>query len=160
MGAPAPEQPSLGLGLGTPSSPLLPYDDESNLKMTPAAVVERLNRFIIGQVLHREAESVWLPNARCSTRWHACLIHALNYTQDDAKKAVAVAFRNRWRRHRVQPQSLKAEIQPKNILMIGPTGGMGTGNMKLPVCTLLRSLSMHGVPFYQRVCVTHRLWQD
>ena len=123
MGAPAPEQPSLGLGLGTPSSPLLPYDDESNLKMTPAAVVERLNRFIIGQVLHREAESVWLPNARCSTRWHACLIHALNYTQDDAKKAVAVAFRNRWRRHRVQPQSLKAEIQPKNILMIGPTGG-------------------------------------
>ena len=58
MGAPAPEQPSLGLGLGTPSSPLLPYDDESNLKMTPAAVVERLNGFIIGQVLHREPESV------------------------------------------------------------------------------------------------------
>ena len=34
-----------------------------------------------------------------------------------------MAFRNRWRRHRVQPQSLKVEIQPKNILMIGPTGG-------------------------------------
>ena len=33
------------------------------------------------------------------------------WIQDDAKKAVAVAFRNRWRRHRVQPQSLKPEIQ-------------------------------------------------
>ena len=42
--------------------------------------------------------------------------------QDEAKKAVAVAFRNRWRRHRVQPDTLKEEIQPKNILMIGPTG--------------------------------------
>ena len=41
--------------------------------------------------------------------------------QADAKKAVAVAMRNRWRRLRL-PDSLRDEVTPKNILMIGPTG--------------------------------------
>ena len=41
--------------------------------------------------------------------------------QHDAKKAVAVALRNRWRRMQL-PDKLKDEIVPKNILMIGPTG--------------------------------------
>jgi len=41
--------------------------------------------------------------------------------QADAKKAVAVALRNRWRRAQVA-EPLRAEITPKNILMIGPTG--------------------------------------
>ena len=41
--------------------------------------------------------------------------------QNDAKKAVAIALRNRWRRQRV-PENLREEILPKNILMIGPTG--------------------------------------
>ncbi|HKP78941.1 MAG TPA: ATP-dependent protease ATPase subunit HslU [Phenylobacterium sp.] len=41
--------------------------------------------------------------------------------QHDAKKAVAVALRNRWRRRRV-PEDLRDEVTPKNILMIGPTG--------------------------------------
>src|SRR5688572_21956081 len=41
--------------------------------------------------------------------------------QDDAKRAVAVALRNRWRRQRV-PEDLRDEVTPKNILMIGPTG--------------------------------------
>jgi len=41
--------------------------------------------------------------------------------QHDAKKAVAVALRNRWRRRRV-PDDLRDEVTPKNILMIGPTG--------------------------------------
>jgi len=41
--------------------------------------------------------------------------------QDDAKRAVAIALRNRWRRMQV-PEQLRAEITPKNILMIGPTG--------------------------------------
>ena len=41
--------------------------------------------------------------------------------QDDAKRAVAVALRNRWRRRRV-PDDLRDEVTPKNILMIGPTG--------------------------------------
>ena len=41
--------------------------------------------------------------------------------QDDAKRAVAVALRNRWRRQRLAPE-LRDEVSPKNILMIGPTG--------------------------------------
>ena len=41
--------------------------------------------------------------------------------QHEAKKAVAVALRNRWRRRRV-PEDLRDEVTPKNILMIGPTG--------------------------------------
>jgi len=41
--------------------------------------------------------------------------------QHDAKKAVAVALRNRWRRQQLSPE-LREEVTPKNILMIGPTG--------------------------------------
>jgi len=41
--------------------------------------------------------------------------------QDEAKRACAIALRNRWRRLRV-PEHLRQEITPKNILMIGPTG--------------------------------------
>ena len=41
--------------------------------------------------------------------------------QDDAKRAVAIALRNRWRRMQLS-ESLQAEVTPKNILMIGPTG--------------------------------------
>ena len=41
--------------------------------------------------------------------------------QDDAKRAVAIALRNRWRRVQVS-EPLRSEITPKNILMIGPTG--------------------------------------
>ena len=41
--------------------------------------------------------------------------------QDNAKKAVAIALRNRWRRLQL-PEDMRQEITPKNILMIGPTG--------------------------------------
>ena len=41
--------------------------------------------------------------------------------QDDAKRAVAIALRNRWRRMQLH-EELRTEISPKNILMIGPTG--------------------------------------
>ncbi|HEY8017338.1 MAG TPA: ATP-dependent protease ATPase subunit HslU [Dongiaceae bacterium] len=41
--------------------------------------------------------------------------------QDDAKRAVAIALRNRWRRQQL-PEALRDEVLPKNILMIGPTG--------------------------------------
>ncbi|MCA9665895.1 MAG: ATP-dependent protease ATPase subunit HslU [Myxococcales bacterium] len=57
--------------------------------LTPRAIVEALDRYIIGQ--------------------------------KDAKKAVAIALRNRWRRQQV-PDELRDEIYPKNIIMIGPTG--------------------------------------
>ncbi|KAG2482969.1 hypothetical protein HYH03_018146 [Edaphochlamys debaryana] len=66
-----------------------PADDDPHSCMTPKAVVELLDRYIIGQ--------------------------------DDAKRAVAVAYRNRWRRKRV-PASIRDDIVPKNILLIGPTG--------------------------------------
>jgi len=58
-------------------------------ELTPKAIVEELNKHIIGQ--------------------------------DDAKRAVAIALRNRWRRMQVD-EELRVEITPKNILMIGPTG--------------------------------------
>ncbi len=41
--------------------------------------------------------------------------------QSDAKRAVAIALRNRWRRQQLS-ESIREEVQPKNILMIGPTG--------------------------------------
>ena len=41
--------------------------------------------------------------------------------QDKAKRSVAIALRNRWRRRQV-PEALRDEIAPKNIILIGPTG--------------------------------------
>ena len=41
--------------------------------------------------------------------------------QDEAKRAVAIALRNRWRRQQL-PEALRIEVTPKNILMMGPTG--------------------------------------
>jgi len=64
-----------------------PCSDPSHL--TPKEIVDRLDRYIIGQ--------------------------------DDAKRAVAIALRNRWRRQQVD-EDLRDEIAPKNIIMIGPTG--------------------------------------
>ncbi|MBY1011229.1 ATP-dependent protease ATPase subunit HslU [Pseudomonas aeruginosa] len=52
------------------------------------------------------------------------IVHELNrhiIGQDNAKRAVAIALRNRWRRMQL-PAELRAEVTPKNILMIGPTG--------------------------------------
>jgi ATP-dependent HslUV protease ATP-binding subunit HslU len=57
--------------------------------MIPRAILEELNRYIIGQ--------------------------------NKAKRAVAIALRNRWRRQMI-PAALRDEIAPKNIIMIGPTG--------------------------------------
>lgn len=42
--------------------------------------------------------------------------------QDNAKRSVAIALRNRWRRTEIEDPILRNEIMPKNILMIGPTG--------------------------------------
>src|SRR5438105_10964604 len=52
------------------------------------------------------------------------IVHALDryiVGQDAAKRAVAVAIRNRWRRQRLAPE-LRKDVTPKNIIMIGPTG--------------------------------------
>jgi ATP-dependent HslUV protease ATP-binding subunit HslU len=61
----------------------------TDAQLTPARIVEELNRYVIGQ--------------------------------KDAKRAVAVAMRNRWRRQQV-PGEMREEISPKNIIMMGPTG--------------------------------------
>lgn len=52
------------------------------------------------------------------------IVHELNrhiIGQDNAKRSVAIALRNRWRRMQLD-ESMRAEVTPKNILMIGPTG--------------------------------------
>ena len=52
------------------------------------------------------------------------IVHELDKNivgQQEAKRAVAIALRNRWRRQQVE-EPLRQEITPKNILMIGPTG--------------------------------------
>src|ERR1700691_6054112 len=59
--------------------------------------------------------------------------------QADAKRAVAVAIRNRWRRQQL-PETLRHDISPKNIIMIGPTG-VG----KTEIARRLASLT--GAPF-------------
>ncbi len=48
-------------------------------------------------------------------------IRSIHHRSKDAKKAVAVALRNRYRRSKLA-ENLRDEIAPKNILMIGPTG--------------------------------------
>ncbi|MDD3028749.1 MAG: ATP-dependent protease ATPase subunit HslU [Alphaproteobacteria bacterium] len=61
--------------------------------------------------------------------------------QNDAKRAVAIALRNRWRRQQL-PEELREEVLPKNILMIGPTG-VG----KTEIARRLARLA--GAPFYK-----------
>ncbi len=57
-----------------------------------------------------------LPPARIVERLDEYIIG-----QTDAKKSVAIAVRNRWRRQRIDP-AMRNEVTPKNIIMIGPTG--------------------------------------
>ncbi len=71
----------------TTATPPTPARDPAHL--TPAVIVEELDRYIVGQ--------------------------------REAKRAVAVALRNRWRRQQVDGD-LRDEIAPKNIILIGPTG--------------------------------------
>ena len=57
--------------------------------------------------------------------------------QADAKRAVAIALRNRWRRKQLEPE-LRREVTPKNILMIGPTG-VGKTEVSRRLATLARA---------------------
>ena len=64
------------------------------------------------------------PDVRTDSLTPKAIVAALDahiVGQADAKRAVAVALRNRWRRQRLSPE-LREEVTPKNILMIGPTG--------------------------------------
>jgi ATP-dependent HslUV protease ATP-binding subunit HslU len=65
-----------------------------------------------------------LPTSTLSQLTPAQIVAELDYYiigQDDAKRAVAIALRNRWRRQQVQGD-LRDEIYPNNIILIGPTG--------------------------------------
>ena len=73
----------------SPGSPSPPSSARRGQDLTPRAIVEELDRYIVGQKA--------------------------------AKRAVAVALRNRWRRQQVPPP-MRDEIAPKNIMLIGPTG--------------------------------------
>lgn len=64
------------------------------------------------------------PNIVVSMMTPKEIVHELDQHiigQQEAKRAVAIALRNRWRRMQL-PEALRAEVTPKNILMIGPTG--------------------------------------
>ena len=65
--------------------------------------------------------------------------------QYDAKRAVAIALRNRWRRHQLS-DDLKNEVIPKNILMIGPTGNPTITITTTTITTITDT--------------NNRLWQD
>ncbi|MCX7935775.1 MAG: ATP-binding protein, partial [Planctomycetota bacterium] len=59
--------------------------------------------------------------------------------QEAAKRAVAVAIRNRWRRRRLEPE-MRKEVMPKNILMIGPTG-VGKTEIARRLAELVKAVS-------------------
>ena len=78
------------------------------------------------------AESASIPTATSSSspcKWNSDLLpegdrrelDRFIVGQNDAKRAVAIALRNRWRRQQL-PGEMREEVVPKNILMIGPTG--------------------------------------
>jgi ATP-dependent HslUV protease ATP-binding subunit HslU len=67
----------------------------------------------------RQEEPVWLEDL--TPRQIVAELDKYIVGQENAKKAVAIALRNRWRRQRVSPD-LRDEIMPNNIIMIGPTG--------------------------------------
>jgi ATP-dependent HslUV protease ATP-binding subunit HslU len=62
-----------------------------------------------------------MPDTTLSPREIVAELDRYIVGQKDAKRAVAVALRNRWRRQQL-PEALRHEVTPKNILMIGPTG--------------------------------------
>lgn len=69
----------------------------------------------------QEAQEIQSLNATLTPREIVSELDKYIIGQNDAKRAVAIALRNRWRRMQL-PEELRTEITPKNILMIGPTG--------------------------------------
>eukprot|EP00967_Tisochrysis_lutea_P104063 scaffold157652_cov23-Tisochrysis_lutea.AAC.1 len=98
-------------------------------KLTPKAVVEKLDQFIVSGLawfVTPRTDRHLMPTryiasklfSSIKSKTPSLLLYLLQIGQTEAKKAVAVAFRNRWRRHHVKP-AIKDSISPKNILMIG-----------------------------------------
>src|SRR5436190_3614979 len=70
---------------------------------------------------HPQSRAAGSMNEKLTPKAVVAALDAHIIGQDDAKRAVAVALRNRWRRQQL-PEDLREEVTPKNILMIGPTG--------------------------------------
>jgi ATP-dependent protease Clp ATPase subunit len=87
---------------------------QAQAQLTPAALVEHLDRAIVGQA--------------------------------DAKRAVAIAYRNRWRRQRVADPEMQQEITPKNLLLIGPTGWCDGSCMACPLHIVCRAVFAIAIP--------------
>ena len=68
-----------------------------------------------------DKSKAWLEPVNLSPREVVDALSQHIIGQEDAKRAIAIALRNRWRRMRL-PQQMQDEIIPKNILMVGPTG--------------------------------------
>ncbi|GAB4824107.1 hypothetical protein N2152v2_011153 [Parachlorella kessleri] len=87
----------------------------------PYAAAEPAAAVAPAEVKEPEPEEAALTQAELTPRQVVEMLDRYIVGQDAAKKAVANALRNRWRRHKV-PSPLREEITPKNMLMIGPTG--------------------------------------
>jgi ATP-dependent HslUV protease ATP-binding subunit HslU len=73
--------------------------------------------------------------------------------QSDAKRAVAIAMRNRWRRREL-PEELRKEVTPRNVLLVGPTGTLYPFRKMMEYATVLLfltcvfSICFHSIPFH------------
>jgi ATP-dependent HslUV protease ATP-binding subunit HslU len=75
----------------------------------------------VGRGQQQQSRAAGSMNEKLTPKAVVAALDAHIIGQDDAKRAVAVALRNRWRRQQL-PDDLREEVTPKNILMIGPTG--------------------------------------
>ncbi len=78
--------------------------------------------------------------------------------QQDAKRAVAIAVRNRWRRQQLS-EEMRTEVAPKNILMIGPTGVGKTEIARRLARLSARRSSKWRPPNTRRWATTAAMWR-
>ena len=76
--------------------------------------------------------------------------------QQDAKKAVAIAMRNRWRRRQLGDE-IRKEVTPRNVLLVGPTGKIGIFGERSHVSTCLFAYYYCCFDFYCKVVERPRL---
>src|SRR5690348_1725967 len=87
----------------------------------PSARLISLPIFVSTQIVKQRSKN-WFDMSEMTPREIVQELDKHIIGQAQAKRAVAIALRNRWRRMQVSDTDLRNEITPKNILMIGPTG--------------------------------------
>src|SRR4028119_1373380 len=90
-------------------------------ELTPRQIVAELDKYIVGQAKAKRAGAI-APRNGLPPRPLVPRLHKYIAGQARPKRAVAIALRTRYRR-RLLPLPMRDEVIPKNILMIGPTGG-------------------------------------